>query len=462
MLTSSIVAEASAGRHVHPAGKRVGVVQPGRGAIDLPVGEERGGHRGGGSIFVLAPRPGRARVGAQSSLGSPDRIAGITAMGAQVGGGLRRLGRAVGQQDRAAGVDRGGHRRERIREEQPGGLKDRRRVPELVGNCDCGGELVGALDPLRHITRGAERSVDVGTEGSRPTQDVDGLASGQHPLDLCQDPRIETRGERRAGRDEQRPADLGGEGPPASASEKKSERARTTDEALPGNAAWETAIDVAIASAPKIRDGSGVHGAIATPNGFEPTVMSVRCLVATSIVETVVPPKLATKTVVPSGVIATPNGPEPTGMSVGLRAPVATSIVDTESARSLVTKAVVPSGVIATPTAFALAPMSAGFLVRVATSILDTERLNSLVTKAVVPSGVIATPTGHTPTGMSVGFLVRVATSIVDTELLAKLVTKAVFPSGVIATPAGLKPTGMSAPFLVRVATSIVDTESLA
>src|SRR5262249_60975206 len=61
------------------------------------------------------------------------------------------------------------------------------------------------------------------------------------------------------------------------------------------------------------------HGVTASTNGFEPTVMSVGSLVrvATSIVDTVSLPLLATKAVLPSGVTATPPGNGPTGMSVG-------------------------------------------------------------------------------------------------------------------------------------------------
>ena len=51
--------------------------------------------------------------------------------------------------------------------------------------------------------------------------------------------------------------------------------------------------------------------------------------------------------VLPSGVTAIPNGPEPTVMSVGCLVLVFTSIVDTELLSWLVTKAVLPSGVTA-------------------------------------------------------------------------------------------------------------------
>jgi hypothetical protein len=70
--------------------------------------------------------------------------------------------------------------------------------------------------------------------------------------------------------------------------------------------------------------------------------MSAGCLVLvlTSIVDTVPPPLLATKAVLPSGVTATPAGTAPTVMSVGCLVLVFTAIVDTEPLPTLVTKAV--------------------------------------------------------------------------------------------------------------------------
>src|SRR5262245_36366993 len=70
--------------------------------------------------------------------------------------------------------------------------------------------------------------------------------------------------------------------------------------------------------------------------------MSVWCLILdfTSIVDTVLLTRLATKAVLPSGVKATPRGAEPTGMSVGFFFRVFASIVDTELLALLVTKTV--------------------------------------------------------------------------------------------------------------------------
>ena len=67
-------------------------------------------------------------------------------------------------------------------------------------------------------------------------------------------------------------------------------------------------------------------------------------------------------------------------MSVGFLVRVATSIVDTVPLPLLATKAVLPSGVIATPAGSVPTVMSVGFLVRVATSIVDTEPESSLAT----------------------------------------------------------------------------------
>jgi len=71
-------------------------------------------------------------------------------------------------------------------------------------------------------------------------------------LDLREDRRVERGGLAGAGRDEQRAAS----GPPASASEKKSERATTTagTELLAAKRDWEMAIAVSIAVVPKIRE----------------------------------------------------------------------------------------------------------------------------------------------------------------------------------------------------------------
>jgi hypothetical protein len=63
-------------------------------------------------------------------------------------------------------------------------------------------------------------------------------------------------------------------------------------------------------------------------------------LVFTSIVDTVPPPALVTKAVLPSGVTATPIGFAPTAMSVRFLVLVFTSIVDTVPASAFVTKAV--------------------------------------------------------------------------------------------------------------------------
>src|SRR5262249_61199394 len=59
------------------------------------------------------------------------------------------------------------------------------------------------------------------------------------------------------------------------------------------------------------------HGVTASTNGFEPTVMSVGSLVrvATSIVDTVSLPLLATKAVLPRGENARVAGDETTGRS---------------------------------------------------------------------------------------------------------------------------------------------------
>src|SRR5262245_44581677 len=90
-----------------------------------------------------------------------------------------------------------------------------------------------------------------------------------------------------------------------------------------------------------IGSGHRRQGAIVTPKGFEPTVMSSGFLlpVFTSIVDTEVGPVAGTmnglawvtKAVLPSGVIATPNGIGPTGMPSGFLVLVFTSIFDTVS-----------------------------------------------------------------------------------------------------------------------------------
>ena len=124
------------------------------------------------------------------------------------------------------------------------------------------------------------------------------------------------------------------------------------------------------------------------------------CLVRvfTSIVDTESPvgsctfPKLAlvTKTVLLSDVTATPFGFVPTVMSVRCFFLVFTSIVDTVPLPLLVTKAVLPFGVTATPSGFGPTVMSSGCLVLVFTSIVDTVLLRLLVTTAVLPFGVTA------------------------------------------------------------------------
>src|SRR5512132_165867 len=126
-------------------------------------------------------------------------------------------------------------------------------------------------------------------------------------------------------------------------------------------------------------------------------------------------------------------------MSVGFLVLVWTSIVDTVSLPRLATKTVLPSGVTASKAGSLPTVMSVGSLVLVFTSIVDTVSLpgtigpgasKPLVTKAVLPSGVNATMPGRGPTGISVGFLVLVFTSMVDTVPLSLLATKAVLPSG--------------------------------
>src|SRR5262249_47819154 len=120
------------------------------------------------------------------------------------------------------------------------------------------------------------------------------------------------------------------------------------------------------------------------------------------IVDTVPLALLATKAVLPSGVIATPNGPEPTAISVGSLVLVFTSMVDTVPLAALATKAVLPSGVIATWTAPAPTVIAVGCLVQVVASIVDTVSLGSLATKTVArhrPRATAAdTPPGTTPT----------------------------------------------------------------
>src|SRR5215218_5322478 len=78
-------------------------------------------------------------------------------------------------------------------------------------------------------------------------------------------------------------------------------------------------------------------------------------------------PKLATKTVLPSGVIAIVHGPELTGMSVGCLVLVFTSITDTVPLSLSVTKRVSPSGVTTDTLGFEPTVMS-GSLVLVLTS----------------------------------------------------------------------------------------------
>src|SRR5262249_15475625 len=101
-------------------------------------------------------------------------------------------------------------------------------------------------------------------------------------------------------------------------------------------------------------------------------------------------------------------------MSVRSLVRVLTSIVDTELPPLLATKTVFPSRVIACGSGLGPTGISMGFLVRVFTSIVETVSPTRLPTKAVLPSGVNTIPSGGAPTGMSVGFLVRLFPSIHD------------------------------------------------
>src|SRR5262249_4039100 len=115
------------------------------------------------------------------------------------------------------------------------------------------------------------------------------------------------------------------------------------------------------------------------------------------------------------GVSATPNGDDPTAMSLGFLVLDLTSIVDTElGLPEWATKAVLPSGVTTSAAGVVSRAMAVGLGIRVFTSKVDTVPLR-WVTKAVLPSGVSTTEPGSGPTAMSLRFLVLVFTSMTDT-----------------------------------------------
>ena len=138
-------------------------------------------------------------------------------MGGQVGGSLRRLGAAVGEQHGAgngvigtASVSSGGPRRESVGEGRATRLEDLPRIAQHAGDSDGGRVAVGPGDALGYVSQGLHLRLDRRSQRAGSPEQVHGGALGRDAGDLVGHRRVQAR----RARQEQRRVLRRGEGRP--------------------------------------------------------------------------------------------------------------------------------------------------------------------------------------------------------------------------------------------------------